>query len=307
MSPLSTSTYWTPAYDSSPIPPSMLADIASCTPARTSAVPQVYRKRGVSGSFARRLAQGGSADARLRMHARQYVWAENVVTRLRLANDIDLRRITAWWYHAYIPHRFETFTARLRDQRNTTILLFRTGRAVLAGTQSMEHTYQGLHRMRLELEAIGKATSLEELELVNMVYVDSIESVRGVDLARMYVDNMDKAEWSPTTFPGMKLTDPRFDVKYRIFDTPVLLVMGSKSAYKISEILSHAKSVISPYRDDALPGPDGRFDYRREKKRLACSEMNAADIPIVGDDDAVSTPRFSASESDVPSTPTLDR
>jgi TATA-box binding protein (TBP) (component of TFIID and TFIIIB) len=216
-------------------------------------------------------------------HVARYIWPENVVTRLRLANDIDLRRITAWWYHAYIPHRFETFTARLCDQRNTTILLFRTGRAVLAGAQSMEHTYQGLHRMRLALEAVGKSTSLEELELVNMVYVDSIDTTNGVDLARMYADNMDKAEWSPTTFPGMKLTDAKYNVKFRVFDTPVLLVMGSKNAWKISEIINHAKGVIAKYPDAGLPGPDGRFAYRKQAKLRATRELEATGLLRQGD------------------------
>ena len=229
-------------------------------------------------SFVEKLAPGGRADIGMRVHAARYVWPENLVTRSRMANDIDLRRITAWWYHTYIPHRFEAFTARLCDQRNTTILLFRTGRVVIAGAQSMEHTYQGLHRMRIELEAIGKTTSLEEMELVNMVYVDSTDAKHGVDLARMYADNMDSAVWSPTTFPGMKLTDPVNNVKYRIFDTPVLLVMGCRDASRISEIITHAKDFIKLYPDDGLPGPDRRFEYRKEKKRLACSEVDAQEM-----------------------------
>jgi len=231
-----------------------------------------------SRSFARHLGPNKNADAALRSYAVSYIWPENVVTRFRLANYIDLRRITAWWYHSYIPHRFETLTMRVTDQRTATILFFGTGRVVLAGPPSMDHAFEGMHRARTALEAIGKETSVDECEPVNMVYVDSIESNHGVDLAHIYADNMDKAEWSPVTFPGMKLTDSVYNVKYRIFDTPVLLVMGSRNAHKISEIIQHAKDVIAQYPDDALPGPDGRFAYRQEKKRLACSEIEAREL-----------------------------
>ena len=82
------------------------------------------KKKTCCDNFVAGLSAKGHCEEVSNRIALDYMWPENVVVRLRLAHDIDdLRRITAWWHHAYIPHRFETFTARICDQRNVTILL----------------------------------------------------------------------------------------------------------------------------------------------------------------------------------------
>lgn len=213
-------------------------------------------------------------------HGSTYVWPENVVARLRLASDIDLRRLSAGSYSGYIPHRFETYTSRMRDKRPTTLLLFHTGRTVVAGSQSMEHTYEGLHRMRLELEASGKQTTVDELERVNMVYSSNLDTPRGINLGQMHAANMSNTEYDPREFPGQKMTDDRLKVIYRFFDTGNLLVMGACDAATIQEAMVHAFEVAAEFPDDDLPDPSSRYEYRQQQKRLACNERVASAIRI---------------------------
>jgi TATA-box binding protein (TBP) (component of TFIID and TFIIIB) len=228
--------------------------------------------------FVKKLGRRGSADAAMRKHGGSYIWPENVVVQMRLADDIDLRKVSASRYNAYVPHRFETFTVRLCDQSNTTVLLFRTGRAVLAGTRAPEYTFQGAHRMRLDLAALGKDAAFEELRLVNQVYNTTLETASGIDLGKLYQENMDKTEWVPMMFPGLKYTDPDLRVKMRIFDTKRLVVMGSKDASEIAAVFERAGRIAQRYPDDNLPEPEERFDYRNEKKRLACCTITASDM-----------------------------
>lgn len=246
-----------------------------------SAIPPLSRKRRVSehtNTFCRRLRIDGEADNAIKTHAYGYIWPENVVMQMRLANDLDLKKISARRYNAYIPHRFETFTVRLRDITNTTVLLFRTGRAVLAGTRAPEYTYQGAHRMRIDLATQGKDTAFEELRLVNQVYNTMLNTSSGVDLGKMYVNNMDKTEWIPDMFPGLKYTDQKYEVKLSMFDTKRLVVMGSKNAWQISQIFSRANQIASQYPDDNLPVSGERFEYRKGKKLLACSDIAASEM-----------------------------
>jgi len=223
---------------------------------------------------------GGAVDRGMRRHGCRYIWPENVVVQMRLANDVDMRKISARRHNAYIPHRFETFTVRLCDQINTTILLFRTGRAVIVGTRAPEYTVQGAHRMRLELESLGTPAAFEELKLVNQVYHTRLRINTGINLGQMLVENMDKTVWVPDMFPGLKYIYDEMNVKMRMFDTKSLVVMGSKNAWEIEEVFDKADAIASQYPDGELPPSSERYRYREEQKRVACSSIAASEMVV---------------------------
>jgi TATA-box binding protein (TBP) (component of TFIID and TFIIIB) len=240
-----------------------------------------------TADFVRRMEQGGSADMAMKSHGSRYIWPENAVAQLRLAPDIDLREVSASRYNAYVPHRFETFTVRWCDGGSgidgknasnlstITVLLFRTGMVVIAGSRAPEFTYQGAHRMRLELLAMGKEATFENLQIVNQVYSTTLETRSGINLGELHKRNMDRTVWQPGTFPGLKFNG--MGVKARIFDTKNLVVMGCRNSEMIQDVFSMANEIAAQYPDDNLPSPEKRFDYRNEQKRLACSAIGTTD------------------------------
>jgi TATA-box binding protein (TBP) (component of TFIID and TFIIIB) len=234
------------------------------------------RKRSFVDAFERDMMPGGVVDASLKKIGSEYEWPENVVVPARLSDELDIRRFSATRYNAYIPHEFETFTVRIEDREKTTALLFRTARSVIAGARSIEQIYQGLHRVRLELAACGKTTTVEELRLVNMVWNTVLELEHGISLADVFANHMDCSDYTPTMFPGLKYENKEFGVKWRIFDTKRLVIMGSKCAGDIQLIKQKAMEMVSKHPDDNLPESGQRFEYRKRQKIAACNRVAAA-------------------------------
>lgn len=239
--------------------------------------PTIARKRKFLDAFELDMTPGGDVERNLRKIGSEYEWPENVVVPTRLSDELDIKRFSATRYNAYIPHEFETFTVRISDrEKKTTALLFRTARAVIAGARSIEQIYQGLHRVRLELASCGKTTTVEELRLVNMVWNTVLQLDHGISLADVFANNMDRSDYTPTMFPGLKYEDKEFGVKWRIFDTNHIVFMGSKCAGDIQLIKRKATEMMAKHPDDHLPESGKRFEYRKMQKIVACNRVAAA-------------------------------
>jgi TATA-box binding protein (TBP) (component of TFIID and TFIIIB) len=255
-------------------------------PPKTSAVPPR------TAEFLRRMRKHGEADAAMTRHASRYKWPENVVVQMRITDEIDLRRISASRHNAYIPHRFETFTVRYCDQSNTTVLLFHTGKAVLVGTRAPEYTFQGAHRTRMDLAALGNDVAFEEFSLVNQVYNVTLVMDTGIDLGKLLQENMEKTEWDPFLFPGEKYKDVESNVIIRFFDTKIAVIMGAKDESTIEDIIARVVAIAKRYPDKNLPNPENRFEYRNEKKRLACSIIPESKMVLPGSADSSAQPKL---------------
>jgi TATA-box binding protein (TBP) (component of TFIID and TFIIIB) len=232
--------------------------------------------------FVSRMGKGGHGDAAFMRYARMYVWPENVVVQMRLASDMEeFRKVSASWWNAYIPNRFETSAVRVCTQGSITVLLFGTGSAVLAGTKAPEHTFQGAHRIRLDLAALGKNVAFEQVRLVNQVYNTTLATKSGVDLGKMNVANMGTSQWDPDKFPGIKIKDVELGARVSLFDTMKVVYMGLKESWRIDEIIAKVTAMAEQYPDDNLPSPEDRWAYRKERRRLAFNSIVASDmVPI---------------------------
>jgi TATA-box binding protein (TBP) (component of TFIID and TFIIIB) len=231
-----------------------------------SAVPPRF-----SAAFSRRLGDTHRVDADVAHRSSQYILPENVVIHVRLARMLD-RVFSSTMYNAYVPKEFETFTVRNEEHgQKITALIFRSGRTVLTGTRDPVWTYLGAHRVRLELAANGKDTTLEELVLDNMVYNIKIPVKHGIDLGEMFASNRETSLYLPTRFPGLQFLHERYGVKLRFFDTGYLVIMGARNARRVVGIILAAIKMVAEFPDDNLPDPHERFEYRKRNKIRACS------------------------------------
>jgi len=235
--------------------------------------------------FADALADGGVADSLYKSTARLHPWAQNVVTKVRLTSAVDLRRFSAKRFFSYVPSQFLATAYRIRDQLPATELVFRTGRAVVVGTHSLPQTYQAAHRLRLSLAEEGYPTTFEEFSNVNMVWNTRVDAEFGIDLAAIYKNNQDKTEWVPPMFPGLKFAMDDEHVKLRIFPTKAVVVMGATRPGRIDSIFHKVTEMAHRNPDPNLPGSDKRFEYLKEKKRLAFRELVSSAAAEDADED----------------------
>jgi TATA-box binding protein (TBP) (component of TFIID and TFIIIB) len=218
------------------------------------------------------LKPGGRADEELITLGRAYEWAQNVVAKARLAGSVDLRPFSAKRLHAHVPSQFWAAVYRICDQLSTTMLVFGTGRVVIVGTRSLAQSYQAAHRLRLSLAADGCNTRFDEFWLENMVYTKRLNIAHGIDIAKIYSANLERSKWFPLMFPGLKYAMEEEGVQVKVFDTGCVVVMGEVRPERVSAVLMKVLAMAVQNPDHQLPTPDKRFEYRKEKKRLAFSQ-----------------------------------
>lgn len=138
---------------------------------------------------------------------------------------------------------------------------------VVVGTHSLPQTYQTAHRIRLALGEAGRHTLFDEFWLVNMVYNTRVDTDHGIDIASIYKNNLDKTEWVPPMFPGLKYSMEEEHVKLRIFDTRAVVVMGATRPARINTIFRKVTDMATKNPDYYLPDTDERYAYREAKVR----------------------------------------
>jgi len=207
------------------------------------------------------LAPGGSAEQTYRKTARSSLWAQNIVTNVRLGSAVDLRNFSASHPNVYVPRRFEACVARLIMMKKLTItgLLFRTLSVVIVGTHSMAHTVKAAHLLRMYLLADGKATTFDSFQLSNMVYNTRVKSKTGINIAAINKKNAERTTYIPLMFPGLQY----------YAKIPASAAPSCSSANKTTVIPSSYYSVGTGSASEAecymVPPPPRRRRVRRPK------------------------------------------
>jgi TATA-box binding protein (TBP) (component of TFIID and TFIIIB) len=248
--------------------------------------------------FVSRLRPGKSAEVDYTKLAKSYVWAQNIVTNVKLGSTVDLRKFSSTRSNGYVPGKFEACVVRVMiKKRNATILLFRPASAVAAGTHSIAHTIKAAHYVRMCLYADGKPTTFEAFRLNNMVYSTRKKSKVGVDIAAINKQYASSSVYIPLMFPGMQYyakiaTDEKNPpqqkdgtsvakkgvakkrdkiFKVRLFDTWSKVGMGIVNPRDVAPIFDGVEELFKSNPDENLPPSEERFDYREEKKQKASS------------------------------------
>lgn len=177
---------------------------------------------------------------------RTAVTSQNVVVNVKIgSNGIDISRFRLRLPYIFRPQNLEATIVRLHRDNLTTLLLFRTGKAVIE-SKSVEQAIWAMHRMRIELLIGGIPTETSGFSVVNMVYGFRLPGTAGVDLERINRDHTEITVWAPLVFPGLMLHIG--GVLVRLFETLEAVMMGIDKQSQAVAVIRSLSNLSVKYR-----------------------------------------------------------
>jgi len=147
----------------------------------------------------------------------------------------------------YEPEQFPGAILRL-DEPKASLLLFKNGKVICAGTQSkaaVEAALQKALKMLLPYAKKTKAFSMKpKYEFVNLVASANLHL--GLDLYKLAY-NIDDIEYEPEQFPGAILTLKDHGVSLLLFKNGKAICAGARTVEQIKKALSYAYSLLKKF------------------------------------------------------------
>lgn len=176
---------------------------------------------------------------------------QNMVASCQLANSLDLNKILEKLPNTkYDPHTFPGLIYRIKDPK-TSVLLFRSGKAVFTGATTMDMLNTSVDRVMSDLREID-ANVLDEpiVELQNMVCSAEMGADVNLNVTAMAL-GLEKVEYEPEQFPGLvyRMNDPK--VVILLFGSGKIVIAGAK---KFEDAERAADELAKELRDIGIIG-----------------------------------------------------
>lgn len=153
---------------------------------------------------------------------------ENVVASTGIGQELDLESVAMDLAGAdYDPEQFPGLVYRTRDPK-AAALIFRSGKIVCTGAQSIADVHESLRLVFDELRALDIPVE-DDPEIVVQNIVTSADLGRTLNLNAIAIGlGLERVEYEPEQFPGLvyRLDDP--DVVALLFGSGKLVVTGGE-------------------------------------------------------------------------------
>ncbi|MFH0961950.1 MAG: hypothetical protein V1820_04670 [archaeon] len=193
---------------------------------------------------------------------------QNIVASCKFYVDFPLEKISKELGAEFTPEQFPG--AIYHMPQGHTFLLFKNGKAVLAGCRSVDQLERAAHDLRKDLKKVGVWIKEYNIEVQNMVF--SLEMGVDVDLEK-FVRKVLDAYYSPELFPGLtyKIHDP--NVTFLIFSSGKCVLAGLKDIRDLRKAIE--KLVTTVNRSGAARDKDEET-LKREAEAAAAAEASGA-------------------------------
>jgi transcription initiation factor TFIID TATA-box-binding protein len=187
---------------------------------------------------------------------------QNIVASCKFNVDFPLEKIAKELGAEFTPEQFPG--AIYHMSQGHTFLLFKNGKAVLAGCRSVEQLESAAHDLRKDMKKIGVIIREYNIEVQNMVF--SLEMGVDVDLEK-FVKKVLDAYYSPELFPGLtyKIHDP--NVTFLIFSSGKCVLAGLKDIRDLRKAIE--KLVTTVNRSGAAREKDDETKKREAESAAA--------------------------------------
>lgn len=174
---------------------------------------------------------------------------QNVVSTAYLGYTVDLNFIAK--NAANIEYNTKNFVAaiiRLRNPRTTT-LLFKSGRMVCTGANTIEENKKGARRIARIVQKIYKSPRITFKNYIVQNIVGSFKVDYKIDLIAFNISNKNKSFYDPDIFPGLKFR-PYSSSKATVlvFISGKIIVTGVKEIKILYEIKDYMTRLLLKYK-----------------------------------------------------------
>lgn len=177
---------------------------------------------------------------------------QNIVASVHFHVDLPLEKISSKLGAEFNPDTFPG--AIYRKEAGYTFLLFKNGKAVLAGVSSYQQLQEAVELLRVELKKKMRITTKKpDIEIQNMVF--SLDVGAEVNLEE-FVREVYDSYYSPELFPGLtyKIYDPA--ATFLVFSSGKCVLAGLKDIRDLDKAI---KKLV-----ETLNGSGALRDYTRE-------------------------------------------
>lgn len=170
----------------------------------------------------------------------------NTIFTCSLGVNIKLSEISGKLTNCrYDKRRFSGAIIQFRKPK-ATVLLFSTGRAVIAGARTEEQATDTISQMSRRLEDAGLSPQLSQLQRKNTVA--ACDMGQKIDLYRLVKDYPQQSLWEPELFNGLKF---QFERKQKavaiVFASGKFNVTGAGSEENTIEKCEKMKEILNKY------------------------------------------------------------
>ena len=163
----------------------------------------------------------------MRADPKETITVENVVASTGIGQELDLQSVAMDLEGAdYDPEQFPGLVYRTTDPKSAA-LIFRSGKIVCTGANSIEAVHESLDIVFAELRALQ--IPIEDPEVTVQNIVTSADLGRNLNLNAIAIGlGLENIEYEPEQFPGLvyRLDEP--DVVALLFGSGKLVITGGK-------------------------------------------------------------------------------
>ena len=170
---------------------------------------------------------------------------ENVVASTAIDQELDLETLAGDIVGAdFNPENFPGLVYRLQDPKAAT-LIFRSGKIVCTGANSIPNVNTALERVIEELHGLGIAvTDTPEIIVQNIVSSADLGTTLNLNAIAIGL-GLENIEYEPEQFPGLvyRLDDP--EVVALLFGSGKLVITGGKQPADAEHALEAIQTTLS--------------------------------------------------------------
>ena len=179
------------------------------------------------------------------------IWIENVVATANLGQMVDLELVKASMEEAeYERERFPGLVLRLdNDSGTATFLVFKSGRVVCPGYQSVRTLRAALSLLCARLRELGALKAMEtppSVEIVNLVAQVMLKGKINVEAC---AEDLKGIIYEPTMFPGAiyRITEP-VKAAFLLFKSGKVICGGAKNEEELKTAATALNKVLIEHR-----------------------------------------------------------
>ncbi len=163
---------------------------------------------------------------------------QNVVTSSDLQCDVDLDALSDDIPQSqYNVEQFPGLIYRSTDPK-VTILLFRSGKIVCTGSQSLDRTEDALSGMLKELDDLWLEYSDPDIDVQNIVGVANLDKPLNLNAIAIGL-GLENTEYEPEQFPGLVYRLEDHPTVVLLFGSGKMVITGGKSTADIETGVEH--------------------------------------------------------------------
>lgn len=166
------------------------------------------------------------------------ITVENVVASSDIGQELDLATLTQDLPGSkYNPESFPGLVYRMQDPK-AAALIFRSGKAVCTGANSIENAQRALNRVFDKLRELGVAvTDTPVITVQNIVSSADLDTSLNLNATAIGL-GLEHVEYEPEQFPGLvyRLDEP--EVVLLLFGSGKLIITGGKQLEDAEQALS---------------------------------------------------------------------